>query len=285
MDKYSALWVSHSSISDFLTCPRAYFLKNVYKDPKSGHKIQLISPPLALGQAVHQVIESLSVLPVNRRFETPLVEKLESAWQNVSGTRGGFPDSDVEQRYKRRAEDMLRRVTQHPGPLLNLAVKIPGDLPQYWISEEENIILCGKLDWLEYNEETTGIHIIDFKTGRSTEDENSLQLPIYLLLATNCQKHPVEKASYWYIDRDDEPSKQKLPDIEESEETILKVAKKMKLARQLGSFLCPTDGCDACKPYEAIVRGEGTLVGTSDRRQDIYMLEPETVLQEESKIL
>ena len=61
-DKYTAYWVSHSSINDFLKCPRAYFLKNVYKDPKTGRKIKLISPPLALGQAVHEVVESLSVL-------------------------------------------------------------------------------------------------------------------------------------------------------------------------------------------------------------------------------
>ena len=40
VDKYTAVWVSHSSMGDFLKCPRAYFLHNVYKDPKtdSGKK-------------------------------------------------------------------------------------------------------------------------------------------------------------------------------------------------------------------------------------------------------
>ena len=68
-DKYSAVWVSHSSISDFLKCPRAYFLRNVYKDPATGHKITVVTPPLSLGTAVHEVIESLAVLPVEERLK------------------------------------------------------------------------------------------------------------------------------------------------------------------------------------------------------------------------
>ena len=35
-DKYTATWVSHTSLSDYIKCPRAYFLKNVYKDPQTG---------------------------------------------------------------------------------------------------------------------------------------------------------------------------------------------------------------------------------------------------------
>ncbi|KKQ37796.1 MAG: hypothetical protein US54_C0025G0014, partial [Candidatus Roizmanbacteria bacterium GW2011_GWA2_37_7] len=44
-DKFSAVWVSHTSISDFLQCPYAYYLKHVYKDPKTGHKMKIMSPP------------------------------------------------------------------------------------------------------------------------------------------------------------------------------------------------------------------------------------------------
>lgn len=284
-DKYTAVWVSHSSISDFLTCPRAYYLKNVYKDPKTGNKIQIVSPPLTLGQVVHEVIESLSILPVDRRFETPLIDKFEKSWESVSGERGGFMNKDVEEQYKRRGEAMLRRVTRNPGPLLNLAVKIKTDLPQYWLSEKDNIILCGKIDWLEYLEETESVHIIDFKTGKGDSDNDSLQLPIYSLLATNCQKYPVERASYWYIERDDEPTEQKLPDLEKSEREVLKIAKKIKLARQLESFKCPHDGCGACKPYEAILDGKGKKVGKGEHGHDMYLLEPSSEVQPESEIL
>src|SRR3990167_11317573 len=64
-DKFSAVWISHSSIGDYLKCPRAYYLKNVYRDPKTNHKITLMQPSLALGQIVHEVIESLSRLQVD----------------------------------------------------------------------------------------------------------------------------------------------------------------------------------------------------------------------------
>ena len=55
-------------------------------------------------------------------------------------------------------------------------------------SPEENIILCGKIDWLKYNEDTDSVCIIDFKTGKHDENGESLQLPIYQLLLKNLQK-------------------------------------------------------------------------------------------------
>src|SRR3989344_7363851 len=180
-DKFSAVWVSHSSISDYLKCPRAYYLNNVYKDPKTGHKISLMAPPLALGQAVHEVIEALSVIPTSKRFQESLIDKFERTWVKFNGKMGGFFDEKTEQAYKLRGLNMIKRVQTNPGPLKNLSVKINMDLPHYWISEEDNLILCGKIDWLEYLEETDSVHVIDFKTSKSEEDLESLQLPIYHL--------------------------------------------------------------------------------------------------------
>jgi ATP-dependent helicase/DNAse subunit B len=284
-DKYAAVWVSHSSISDFLTCPRAYYLNNIYRNPKTGHKVKLMSPPLALGQAVHEVIESLSVLPTESRFHDSLLDKFETAWKKVTGKRGGFFDSESEARYKKRGEDMMRRVMNNPGPLKNLAVKISMDLPYYWLSDEENIILCGKIDWLEYLAETDSVHIIDFKTSKGEEDDGSLQLAIYALLVTNCQKRKPTKASYWYLDRHDYPLEKKLPPLGKSEEKVLKVAKDIKLARQLERFVCPTDGCRACVPLEQIFKGAGELVGTDDFGQDIFVLNTTDDQKEDSRIL
>src|SRR3972149_3032203 len=95
-DKYAAVWVSHSSIGDYRRCPRAYYLNNVYKDPRSGHKITLMQPALALGQAVHEVIESLSELPVAKRLEQPLTQRLEQVWVKVAGKLGGFRNQAEE---------------------------------------------------------------------------------------------------------------------------------------------------------------------------------------------
>ncbi len=273
-DKYSAYWISHSSISDFLRCGRAYYLKNVYRDPKNNHKIKLMSPSLALGQCVHDVLESLSTLPRDRRFDTPLIKKFDVAWEKVSGKKGGFFNDEMEYKYKTRGQNMMRRVMDNPGPIEELSVKINMDLPYYWISEEENLILCGKIDWLEYLPETDSVHIIDFKTGKSEEDPSSLQLPIYHLLVHNCQKRNAVKASYWYLDYSDVLTEKILPDLDESREKVLEVGRNIKLARQIERYKCPAGegGCQACQPYEQIYNREAELVGTDQYNGDVYVL-------------
>ena len=272
-DKYSAVWVSHSSISDYLKCPRAYFLRNMYRDPKTNHKISVIEPPLALGQAVHDTIDTLSKLPAEERFSKPLSETLETIWSNVSGQKGGFSDAEEESQFKTRAMEMIDRISAHPGPLTQKAIKIRQELPYYWLSEDDNIILCGKVDWLQYNEKTDSVRIIDFKTGKFDEDPDSLQLPIYYLLATHTQTKPVTGISYWYLNRDDEPMDMPIPDMDLAEKKILELAKKVALARKLGHFKCREDGCRACRPYEAVLAGKAINVGKNTFGQDLYILQ------------
>lgn len=273
-DKYTAVWVSHTSISDFLRCPRAYYLKNVYRDPETNRKIKLMAPPLALGQAVHEVLESLSVLPKDTRFAEPLMVKLDRAWEKVKGKKGGFYSEETEYKYKQRAQEMMRRVMNNPGPLGRLAVKMQMDLPFYWLSEEDNIILCGKIDWLEYFPETDSVQIVDFKTGKADEQEDSLQLPIYHLLVHNCQKRKVVGAGYWYLDSSDELAIKKLPDLDESKTRVLEIARQIKLARQLNRFKCPQgdDGCRSCREMEMILDGQAEYVGEDEYRNNVYIL-------------
>ncbi|MBI5620757.1 PD-(D/E)XK nuclease family protein [Candidatus Gottesmanbacteria bacterium] len=274
-DKYSAVWISHSSISDYLKCPRAYFLRNMYRDPKTNHKISLMAPALALGQTVHEVIESLSVLPVDDRFSASLTDRFIKAWEKVSGERGGFANADEEAKFRERGLAMIRRVEDNPGPLKRKTVKIRQELPYFWLSEEDNIILCGKIDWLEYIEESDSVRILDFKTGKFDEDPDSLQLPIYYLLASRCQTKSVTDMSYWYLNRDPEPVPMELPDTNVSERRVLELGKRIVLARKLGRFVCKEkDGCRACRPLEAIVAGKGKLVGVNDFGQDLYVLSP-----------
>jgi len=277
-NKYNAVWVSHSSMGDFLTCPRLYYLNNIYKDPATGRKISLINPALALGSAVHNTIEPLANVPAEKRLDQPIEEKFESEWEKVSGRRGGFSSGEQEAEYKARGEEMIARVIENPGPLVNKALRLPSHKnnmpPNFYLSEADNIILCGKIDWLEYLPEEDAVHIIDFKTGKKEEKENSLQLPIYLLLVTNCQKRPVKKASYWYLDRSTELEEKELPTYEEAKEVVLSVAKRVKTAREKVEFACPqgSEGCFACRPYEAIVAGEATLIGVNEIGQDLYVL-------------
>ncbi len=286
-DKFTATWVSHSSMSDFLKCPRSYYLKNVYRDPKTKHKIQLMGPPLALGAAVHEVLEGLSVLPTQTRFEESLIQRFQPVWKKFSGKKGGFWDADTEQQYKLRGEAMLRRVMENPGVLQNLAVKIKEDLPYYWLSEEDNIILCGKIDWLEYLPDTDSVHIIDFKTSKSEENESSLQLPIYHLLVHNCQHRAVTRASYWYLEMNEELTPKELPDLENASTQVLEIAQQMKTARSLERFKCPhgDEGCYACRPLEAILQGKAEFVGENEYRADVYILPPTQQDEKETSVL
>ena len=258
-DKYSAVWLSHSSITDYLKCPRAYYLKNMYRDPKNNHKIAIMQPALALGQTVHSVLESLSTLVVEDRLKESLVTKFEKAWEEISGKKGGFTTIEEEEKYKKRGIEMMERIIKNPGPILKKAIKIRQDLPYFWLSEEQNIILCGKLDWL--------------KTGKFDEDPDSLQLPIYILLATNCQTKKVYGAQYWYLNRDIAPVDVVLPTVDDATKRLLEIARTISLARKLERFVCTRkDGCPACMPYEIVVSGKAEFIGVGGYNQDTYIL-------------
>jgi hypothetical protein len=173
----------------------------------------------------------------------------------------------------------------NPGPLVNLAIKIKVELPQYWLSEADEIMLCGKIDWLEYLPEADSVHIIDFKTSKNFEDEASLQLPIYHLLVHNVQHRRVEKVSYWYLELHDEPQEQALPELEAAHDAVLAAAKKLKLARKLERFACPQDGCFACRPMEAIIKGDAELVGVDGYGQNMYLLPDSPSEPEQSSVI
>lgn len=277
-DKYTAIWVSHSSMGDFLKCPRAYYLHNVYKDPKTGRKINIVSPALSLGQAVHSTLEPLRDVPVEERTKLDLLAEFEKAWEKVSGKKGGFTNDKEEADAKARGQAMIERVIRNPGPIARKTVRLKESHnnmpPNFFLSDDDNIILCGLIDWMEYVEEDDSIRILDFKTGKHDEKEDSLQLPIYLLLLTALQKRKVSGASYWYIDRDDEPIDMTLPDINEARKKVLEIALQVKEARGKNLYECSrgTQGCFACKPYEAIIKGEAEYLGVGGYGQDIYFL-------------
>src|SRR3990167_11448404 len=73
--------------------PASVLSTQCLRDPKTNHKISLMAPALALGQAVHEVIESLSIVPIEKRFEESLLTKFDRTWEKVSGQKGGFEDT------------------------------------------------------------------------------------------------------------------------------------------------------------------------------------------------
>jgi ATP-dependent helicase/DNAse subunit B len=276
-DKYSAVWVSHSSMGDFIKCPRMYYLKNVYKDPVTKRKMAIVNPALSLGVSVHAVLEGLGEFPSDTRMDRDLLKWFREEWDKVSGERGGFETPLEEAEYKARGEAMIKTVINNPRFLPNKRVKLPQDKmnPNFFISEEDNIILNGLVDWIEYLPETDSLHIIDFKTGKKEESENSLQLPIYLLLCNALQKRKVSRASYWYLETDSFVEKE-LPDVEKGREAVLTLARQVKNAREKNEFKCPQGdkGCFHCKIFEKILAKDPSVVsvGIGSFNQDLFVI-------------
>ncbi len=278
-DKYGAVWVSHSSMGDYIRCPRAYYLHNVYKDPKTRRKISIVNGALSLGVSVHNTLEALKDLPLEQRMQRDLIQDFEAEWLKIAGKTGGFKDLEEESVAKERGLAMIHRVIAAPGPIARKTVRLKAGVndmpPNFYLSEEDNIILCGLIDWLEYIPEDDSIKVIDFKTGKHDENEDSLQLPIYLLLLNELQKRPVSGAAYWYLDREDGYVEKSLPSASEAKEEVLSVARKVKAAREKGEYDCPRgiEGCFSCRPFEAILKGEAEYLGVGGFGQDIYFLQ------------
>jgi RecB family exonuclease len=279
-DKYSAVWVSHSSMGEFIKCPRLYYLHNVYKDPKTNRKMTIVTPYMSLGIAVHNVLEGLGNYPAGERMNRDLRAQFEEEWLKVEGKKGGFTSKEQEEEFKMRGKEMINTAISNPRFLVNKRIKLPqSNMPcNFYLSEEDNIILNGLVDWIEYLPDDT-LHLIDFKTGKHEEKDSSLQLPIYLLLSNALQKRKVTKASYWYLQTDKIVEKE-LPDLDTARNDVYAVAIKVKEAREKKEFFCREgeNGCIHCRVYEEILKlknneeSKAEYIGVGGFNQDIYLV-------------
>lgn len=285
--KYNAIWLSHSSVGDFLKCPRLYYLRNIWKNP-AGRKVNAVSPHLSLGSAVHGVLEPLAEIKTEDRLKQDLLGIYEKNWKKYSGKLGGFEDSETENFFKNRGVEMIKNVINNPGPLANKTVKFyQGDfIPNIYLSEKDNIILCGLVDWVEYLEKTDSLKVIDFKTGERDEQEDSYQLPIYKILVESLQKRKVDSMAYWYLAREKFPTIKTIPeeDIEEIKKELLEIGldiKKRKNTRDSEkleeNFACSAGGCKYCRDFELIRNfventSEIEYIGIGEYKQDLYFI-------------
>lgn len=263
-----AVFISPSSLSDFEKCPQLYYYKAVYRAP-SGLKIQIINPAIALGQVVHEAINQLINLPVVQRSKDKLLDIYEFLWKTIEGEKGGFTTEEVGS--KNRGLEMLNRFWDNGHFKEAEMVKLP-TFPKVDLGND--LILTGKLDWIEKDGET--YHVIDFKTGKNEEKADSMQLPIYAVLACGILKTFDIRTSYWYLDREDSLTSFPLPDINETTRTLVTKGEIIKKARQTNSFKCQSgkDNCYACRDIQAIANGLGKLVAvdTTNYKQEIYIL-------------
>lgn len=269
-NKYKAVWVSYSSISDYLHCPRSYFLKNVYKTPDTNKKIELTAPALSLGKAVHNTLEPLADIPAAIRLNDDLISLYENNMDKYKGKYGGFTSDAEFESYKADGADMIKNALNKPELLLKTTYTPDNDLVHSWLSKKDEIIICGKIDWI--NEiDNSALEVIDFKTSKR-EEENDLQLKIYALLLYLLNTSSVNSLYYWYLRLDKIAHPESLPDLKKAKDEILDIAKKIKRSRENNDMVCPRDGCFYCENFERIVDGDAEMVGLGEYNRQIYYL-------------
>lgn len=268
----NAIFLSNTSLNDFSSCPRTYYLKNIYKDPKSGLRLQIASPYLALGATVHDTIRWYLDLE-GQVTKDQLLKKFENFWLKFSGKRGGFPGKDEEETFKTRGLKMLANFFDN-AKALGKALPLPS-FPKYLLLED--VVLTGNLDFLAESPDRT-LHIIDFKTGTKDED-SALQLYIYAILAEANLQKPVSKVSFWYLDRDSEPKEVILDPLDKTLDFLKEKAIELKAAIKEGRWVCknntlPGEGfCRECQAYQDILDGKGEFVFTDYKfKKDVYFL-------------
>ncbi len=252
------LRISYSTISSFSRCPYSYYMQYEYRNPATGNKIEIVNPYLSLGLSVHRTIEDLSSLPIKERVKVSLKERFSDIFSEYRGLKGGFISDSKEEHFYKRGVDMIDRVEKSSfleKPSVNPESKF---LSVKLIDGEIEII--GALDWIEELPEG-GVHIIDFKTGNAKESSSSLQLPIYVLLASKNLPQKIKRASYWYLQHDDEPVSQEMMDQERYIELLIEKAKEIKKAKEEDNFPCRYHKkCFACSDYGRIFEGDAEMI-------------------------
>src|SRR3989344_1034941 len=263
-----ALFVSYTGLNDFSRCPRSYYLKNVYRDPKTNYKLQIANPYLTLGGVVHDSLKWF--LDMNRQVtKDQLLAKYRNLWLKYRGKRGGFSDNSQEAEFGKRGLAMLGNFIDH-AKVLEPNLEVDNFL-KYRLAEK--IFLNGKLDFLGELPDKS-LHILDFKTG-SKDEEDPLQLYIYAILAESNYQKPVTRISYWYIDRDAAPKEAVLDPLDERLDWITKKSKEIEEMVEEGNWVCIKDPelCRDCQQYQDIIAGKGEFLFSDDSfKKQVYYL-------------
>lgn len=275
----NTLWISYSAISDFEKCKRAYYYKHLYRNPKNNNRIQIVNPYLSLGSIVHESIEGLSAFSPKERKKISLKDRFNNIWENYKGKKGGFISDKQEEDFKERGEKMIERA-ENSDLIKKNSLNMNNVFPK--LNLFKDVELVGSIDWIEILDSGKS-HIVDFKTGKNDESSNSLQLPIYLLLAKENFDRNIEMASYFYLDRDSHPISQKIGSLKFHFEEIKEKANNILKAVQKKDFSCSSGykNCYHCREFDYIFSGTAEYVGYDDKmkKELYYIVKEELVLE------
>ena len=189
---------SPSALSTYLQCSQKYYF--AYDDEYvRAHRSEfdVPRPYLTCGSMVHLVANRYFNYPPEQRGWQLLGALLRQAWPKPLKERGGFSTVEEERQYYQQALDMLKNF---------LSFENQQHIVEYTADPESresllesaigpDIVLTGRVDRVD--READGLHVIDYKTGKSKNDD--FQIIIYTMLAESKLAEPVARASYFYL--------------------------------------------------------------------------------------
>ena len=252
--------ISHYKLSTFLRCPKQYWFE--YLDPYTSRwevkkQLKKPKPELEVGNFIHIVLNNFFTLEKEKRNLESLKKLLELTWKPPRGEEKGFKNEMEEKIWYKDALLMLLNFYKfQTDPEHIFYVPDPQsreELIKVKINSKDS--LQGKIDRIDKAEK--GLHIIDYKTGKSENDE--FQVMIYVLIAKNKYQLPVSKASYFYLRtgkfRSFDPTEQKEKAVLKRIVSIVKTIEREKDFEPRLSKLCGwCDYIDFCPAKKQVFK-------------------------------
>jgi putative RecB family exonuclease len=183
--------LSPHRFSTFRQCPRRYkwrYLDSLHSDV---HKQW---PFLTLGQNVHATLRALLRPGNHDRSYTQARALLTARWRE---NRGGFASRAEEEEYWHRALDQLRWFCASEE-----AQARPAALEaNYTAYLDADFRLDGRVDRIDQDADG-GVHVVDYKTSKTSRNQDPLQLTLYVLLLSRSLDYSVRSASYLFLNGD-----------------------------------------------------------------------------------
>jgi len=206
------------SLGLYVKCPKQFYFEyldnytSVYPHKQEIKNIQIEAgkrKELTLGSLLHIILNDFFRLPKDERHEEKIVTLLKETWTGENGgargKSGGFPNIEEERQWYREALDILTRFCHSQDLAPDIAYLPEKEKENEFIKANflkvnvrSDVTLAGKIDRIDKSETGEVYHLIDYKTGKS-EQNDDFQLMAYSILATEALGMPPTKASYLYL--------------------------------------------------------------------------------------
>lgn len=232
--------LSPSSIDRFRECPRRFLWQDI---ERRGGDDASASPELAVGKAVHEVLDLVFRLQAGERTAENFERLLAAVWRKhwrkeLLGTAA-----------EPHARDDARRLLENFRRCFAVTEAEPLKR-EYWLRLKLPAVgleVSTRVDRIDRGR--TGLRVIDYKTGRRQVEAGDLPRDtaamIHLLAISQLANEQVERVSHYYLRSGEEIYWEPEPDdLDAVVERVQKQLKQMLNEREFEPL--PGDGCRLC---------------------------------------